>query len=616
MIVLAGLFGLVSLALPLAGGVAASAQDETELAIEARIFESDRTGELHPAGLAFSPGAGEFWVLEAGAPASSPSGVSNLIRLTPAEDRTGTVAIEATIADAINMAFDSRANRLLLFDATSQELIEIKARADGRLAPATLARHPAQRLDLQRPQGMTVDPQSGQLFILDGAGPRLVRIEPDADGRLDRAMSSIVDLQQTGLVDPRGLALDPATGHLHVLHPAEQTLYELTQSGQVAATRSLPEFTVGALHGMVFAPSGDLTDDPSQQHLYLAHRPAQQSLGSNPGAPTAQPGALPPGQITELSFVKPVAASAAISFQVSLVQMIDLSALTPPSPDPSGIAYIGAHNTLLVSDGEVEETTDGITHFQGANVWELTLNGSIVHTANLSTVAPTVVPISNEPAGVAWDPLTGNYFISDDGARRVYTLQPGADGLLGTADDTWTSFSTRPAGNLDPEEVAFDAARRRLFVADGTNQEIYQYTLTGELVGQFDVERYGVVDPESVEVHPEQGTLFVMSSHRSSQLIIETTIEGDLLQTMDISAANPRSAAGLTYAPASDGSNAMHFYIVDRGVDNNTNPTFVDGKLYEVTAPGPDNPPPDPPPPEVDPEETPSYGVYLPLISR
>ena len=116
--------------------------------------------------------------------------------------------------------------------------------------------------------------------------------------------------------------------------------------------------------------------------------------------------------------------------------------------------------------------------------------------------------------------------------------------------------------------------------------EIYQFTLAGALVSQFDVEQYGVLDPESVEFVAESGTLLILSNHMNRS-IIETTTSGILLRTMDVSAANGVAPAGLAYAPASNGSGVKHFYIVDRGIDNNINPNSIDGKLFEMTAPVP-----------------------------
>src|SRR6185503_14919447 len=279
---------------------------------------------------------------------------------------------------------------------------------------------------------------------------------------------------------------------------------------------------------------------------------------------------------------QPVAA-AAVTFTSSLVKTTDMSAISPPSPDPSGITYLPNSNRLMVVDGEVEETVNGITHFQGANVWELTLGGGVVRTANISKKAPTVVPMTDEPTGVTWNPVDGHYFITEDGGKRVYNLNPGGDGLVGTSDDSWTFFGTSTNGNGDPEGIAFDTWHNRLFVADGVNKEVYEYTLTGTPVGHFDVGAYGVEDPETVEFNSDSGTLFVMSSNRPSPLIVETTISGALLQAINISAANPKQAAGLAYAPASNGSGAKRFYIVDRGIDNNNDPKIIDGKMYEMT---------------------------------
>ena len=159
--------------------------------------------------------------------------------------------------------------------------------------------------------------------------------------------------------------------------PLAQTLFELTEAGQVLYTRDLSGLPLGDPQAMVFAPSGDTTDDPSQMSLYIAD--------------SGQTGA-----VIELSFIQP-AAPAVASFASTLVRTVDASRWSPPSPDPAGITYLNSSNTLLVSDSEVEETVGGITHFRGVNLWEITLNGKVVRTANISKVAPTVVPMTDEP---------------------------------------------------------------------------------------------------------------------------------------------------------------------------------------------------------------------------
>jgi PKD repeat protein/uncharacterized protein YjiK len=570
---------------------ASSARNNPGFIRQVQAMESDETGLSNPAGLAFSARTNAFQVVEAPGRGQPPPAETDLVQLTPLAHRAGSVRIAAQVGDPINMAFDNRANRLLVFQSPANILIEVSQDEDGNLDPATLVRHDARSFGLEEPQGMSVDPASGTLFILDAVGPRLVRVEPEADGSFGNAVITPVGLQASGLTDVGGLAFDPSTGHLHLVSAADQKLYELTQAGEVVASRDLSRFGLRDPQGMVFAPSGDQTDDPLQMSLYLADsgirsgqgqalRGAQEGGMETPSAPQSS------GQIVELSLTA-LAAPAASDFTSSLIQTTDMAALSPPSPDSSGLTYLPNSDTLLVSDGEVEETVSGITHFQGANLWELTLGGSIVRTANISNVAPIVVPMTNEPTGVAWNPADGHFFFTDDNAQEVYELNPGTDGLIGTADDTWSSFDTLAAGSGDPEGIAFDSWHNRLFVADGVNREIYEFTLSGSLVSHFDVQQYGVGDPESVEFNPASGTLFVLSSNSSSPVAVETDTSGNLLQTIDISAANAIAAAGLAYAPASDGSGAQRFYIVDRGIDNNTDENIIDGKMYELTAPAP-----------------------------
>ena len=217
--------------------------------------------------------------------------------------------------------------------------------------------------------------RAGHLFILDASGPRLVRVEPEPDGTFDGAVVASVDLQPTGLVDVRGLAFDPHTGHLHVFSPAGQKLYELTQTGQVVATRDLTEFSLGDLQGMAFAPTGDLTDDPSELSLYVA----VDGGSSEPQRDQVLAGVPPTGAIVELTFNEPVT-PAATTAAATLVQTIDTSQWSPPSPDPSGITYLPHRGTLLIADGEVNE----MPIFTGDNLFEASLSGNLVDT--LSTM--------------------------------------------------------------------------------------------------------------------------------------------------------------------------------------------------------------------------------------
>ena len=268
-----------------------------------RAIEADETGISNPAGLAFSSKANAFHVVAGRRENQLLSSDTDISKLTPFGKQIGVARIMEEITDSINMAFDNKANRLLIFLSSVSRLINVLEGPDGNLDLTTLILHDASHFGLQNPQGMTIDPVSGHLFILDTVGPRILRIEPESDGGFANALISEVDLQPTGLVDVRGLAFDPTTGHLHVLRLSEQKLYEVTQTGQVVATRGLSEFGLSNPQSMVFAPSGDLTDDASELSLYIADSglpSTQQNQGGQLLQSSQAATSSMPGEIVEL----------------------------------------------------------------------------------------------------------------------------------------------------------------------------------------------------------------------------------------------------------------------------------------------------------------------------
>jgi hypothetical protein len=344
---------------------------------------------------------------------------------------------------------------------------------------------------------------------------------------------------------------------------------------------------------MVFAPSGDSTDDPTIINLYIADS-GSQAAGSLLGgsrldgasdAVEATNVTQSSGQIVEFSFAEPVA-PAASTFQSYLIQTIDTSQFSPPSPDPAGITYLDSSNTLLVCDSEVNE----MPIFTGDNLFEMTLLGVLSDTL-------TTISFSDEPNGVTLNPSNGHLFFSDDTAPpSIYELNPGPDGLYDTPDDIITSFVTSDFGSNDPEGVAFASGLGALFISDGVNEEVYQVTpgangifdgvppAGDDQVTSFDTTGLGLRDPEGIAFNSDSRNLYVVG--KPADTLFEVTTGGALEQTIDISAANAIALAGLAYAPSSLNPNVMVIYIADRGVDNGTDPNENDGKVYEMTLPG------------------------------
>jgi len=550
-----------------------------------QVMEDKKTGLSGPSGVVFSSRANQFYVVESPGNDHVLPDIAIIKNISVFGHRAGSTPIKIGIENPINIAMDNRYGRLLIYQATTQQLIEVRENSSGVLDPNSLTHYDASYIGLQDPQGMTFDPILGYLYFLDEVGPRLVRIKPQSNGSFTSGTIDEINLAWAGNIGLRGIAFDPTSGNFHVVSPNEQILYEFSISGEMASIRDLSEFYLSNPQSIVIAPSGDQTDNSELTSLYLADRGTLENTRSGILSSGGTKTINTPGKLVELS-LQPIEQIDA-TFQSALLRMTNMASFSPPSPDPSGLTYLSSSNTLLMSDGEVEETVSGITHFMGGNLWEMTLNGTIVRTANISPIPPTLVSMSDEPTGVTWNPGNGHYYFSDDNEVGVFDLNPGIDGLIGTTDDSWTSFSTIGVGNGDPEGIAYDTWNDKIFVVDGVNNEIYQYTPSGNLLSQFDVQIYGISDPESVEFNQVSNTLFILGSNR---IIVETTTAGSLLQTIDVSTSSALAPAGLAYAPASDGSGLKHFYIVDRGVDNNNDPNIIDGKMYEMTAPVPITP--------------------------
>jgi len=285
-----------------------------------------------------------------------------------------------------------------------------------------------------------------------------------------------------------------------------------------------------------------------------------------------------------VSWVVPLGTTPAAAQEVvtpELIQVIDTSQLSPPSPDPSGLA-VTPSGTLLFTDGEVEELP---TLYRGRNAFEITTSGTLVDSFRTTR-------FSDEPVGVAVKRRT--VFISDDDKDMVFRLRPGPDGRYGTRDDKVTSFRTRPFGSTDPEGLAFGMGA--LFIADGRDATVYRVgrgrngVFDGvapegdDRVRSFGVSAFGQLDPEGIEFNPETGTLFVVSNQRGSNAI-EVTTGGDLVREIDLSTIGIRSPAGLAYGPRRTDPSRYSLYVADRGRDNGGDPLENDGKIYELALP-------------------------------
>lgn len=280
----------------------------------------------------------------------------------------------------------------------------------------------------------------------------------------------------------------------------------------------------------------------------------------------------------------------------NLVNVIDTSLWSPPSPDPAGLAHWIPSNTLLVTDSEVDEMPP---YFTGNNVFQSSLAGDLIQV--LSTMDYT-----QEPDGLAVNPLNNHLFIADDDQERIFEIYVGLDNKLGTSDDIVTSFSTSAFGSMSPHGVAFGDGE--LFISDVEKSKIYRVNpgsnrifdgvppAGDDSVSDFDTIPFGVKQPSVIEFNYLNQTLFIIGD--PTDFIAETTKSGVVLRLINIEALNLLLPSGMALGKSSQGSpTQLSLFIADRGIDNDFYPEENDGKIYEITV-----------------EDFSLLGIYLPFI--
>ena len=262
----------------------------------------------------------------------------------------------------------------------------------------------------------------------------------------------------------------------------------------------------------------------------------------------------------------------------SQVRLVRTSAWATPSPDPSGLTYRRSTKTLLISDPEVDEIP-ALWHKK--DLFEATRGGRLRSTGRLT-------PTAMDPEDVAWDGQGDALYVTDDDQDKVFRFSPGADGKPGTRDDSIsTALSMHTFGVHDPEGLAYRASDRSLFVTEGATATIFhitrgadgQFGTRDDRATHFNAAAVGMHDPEDIEWSPKAHHLYIVSG--KDKAVAVTTQTGALVRTIDLSFANLVHPAGITLAPGSKARAQTHIYIVDRGIDNDTNPHENDGRLFE-----------------------------------
>jgi hypothetical protein len=450
---------------------------------------------------------------------------------------------------------------------------------DGALQKITS--FPTREVGLPHPTSLAWSPRLDALVVTGKARPnkpRAVSTNGTDLGRFRgsaRAADAPDDVLGAKGHDLRGRTKHPDTGEVFTYDATTDQLLGI-RHGLVTSRYDASDLEVEDVRGVVIAPSNDPTDSLAELSVYVLDNGA--------------PGLL--GEVVEATFATDLELVAAVT--PASIRTVQTSSYSPPSPDPSGVAYLPGRDQLFISDGEVDE----MSIFRNANLYATTRTGSLQNTG-------VSQPWSNEPVGVGYNPTNDHLFVSDDDDKEVAEIIAGNDNRFGTSDDTVTEFNVQTRGVQDPEGIDYEVAANALWLAGGEASDFHRvragndgrFGTSDDVWTHWDAGVFGAQDPEGMAFDNVRGTALLLDD--SSEMIYELDRNtGALINTIDLSGASMTAAAGLAVAPASNGSGQRTYYVVARGQDNDSNPNENDGRLFEVTATmppiggGPSNQPP------------------------
>ena len=232
--------------------------------------------------------------------------------------------------------------------------------------------------------------------------------------------------------------------------------------------------------------------------------------------------------------------------------------------DPAGIAFNPLTGGLLVSDSEVEEVTPYTD-----NLFSATLDGTLTSSMTL--------PFTTEATGLALDAANGLLYISDDDLYKVFVV-----GVDDPSTVLW-NFDTQPLGAGDPEDVAFDPNTGHVFIVNGLGwSTITETDSTGSQVFNTIQLPTEVADAEALAYNPQTDQFYIGGGFSDSVWVLDHS--GNIVDTITVLEGARAEGTGhrvnvkdLAFAPASDGSGETHLYVADYGWSH-----VDDGRVIEV----------------------------------
>ena len=320
-------------------------------------------GSPDPSGVAWMPGADRLVVVDSEVDEVTGAGWNNVniwvTRRDGTTTGTGTAwgnnaalfqGLRGYSREPTGVGFDPTGNVLFISDDAAAKVFVVRTGPDsvfGNLDDVVTAvdTNAIGDLDAEDP---VYDPVSGHLFILDGMGTEVYRVNP-VDGLFGNGNDTVThfDIGHLGATDFEGMARDPSRGTLYVGTRTTRQVFEIGLDGTHLRTINIPSATgLRSVSGLAVAPS---STGSGQSNLFIVDRAIDNGADATendgklfevsapnvggpvatvPGAPTIGTAVAGNGQVS-LSWTAPVSNGGSPIFRYVVTPYIGAVAQAP-----------------------------------------------------------------------------------------------------------------------------------------------------------------------------------------------------------------------------------------------------------------------------------------------
>ncbi len=446
-------------------------------------------GSPDPSDVVWMPGRDELVSVDSEVDETTGAGWNNvnLWRTSITNAQTGTGALWGPTSPSFNgrqgfsreptgVGYQASTDTMFVSDDSARRVFIIRAGGDGRFGSTddivtSIDTRALGSNDTEDPEFV---PSVGHLFVLDGVGTEIYRIDP-VDGTFGNGNDVVTqfDISGLGAADFEGLASDPARGTLYVGARSTRQIFEITTDGTLLRTINATGIAgLRFISGLTVAPA---SNGPGM-NLYIADR----AIDNGP-QPNENDGRIFEISATNIGGEAPnvapsVNAGADSSVQVNTATTLNGSVFDDglPTGAPVTQTWTQQSGPGSVSFGSPNAAVTSAT-FSAAGTYVLRLTATdtalsafdevtVNVTAAPSNVAPSVSAGSDTSVAVN-TALTLNGSVSDDGlptgapVTQTWTQQSGPGTVsFGSANAAVTSATFNTAGVYVLRLTASDTA--------------------------------------------------------------------------------------------------------------------------------------------------------------